>query len=794
MKTMTLRKTFFLSALLFALASCLLHAPALARQRVSDSQGGASEPAVFGKLKLVQEIDCGTVPPDAEFPEKCSVAETVLNRTCRTIHPNDATTQYFAYRVGQGKGLISGKAYVLWVEFPEDASRSFFIQNGGNETVSGLATGQACGDVAVGRYVNHNPESLRYPLSGKMERWAGLFFLHDRFCELQRPRGTGDRPRLPEDGFWVQISNSYAQLDPLSHGAAVGRIRLYEVLEPEKLALSIPYPPANLPKRYLFWREEMADGVIDSAYKKNEPEKRGLNDPLDWYRGKIRWAKAMGVNVFCKDLLEFGHNQGWNSDAYGGNGWVFEPALNTLWEDLVALCAENEMPILPYYEYCGSLGGKKELSLGFQKRAVRLAGKGPYTHIWWSEKGNVDLSDPETATDFKKILDCTVTRYEKKADFIGIWLRQRVSQTPVSFNERNLKDFASEANEGKAVTREELKADAALHERYCQWWFGKRRAFLEEIASDLRGNGHSDRFLLCTTDGGEPGCSLRWQEVGKGKKDSWKFKTAVVTDDFLTWEKILSENPLYEKRFVKPAPIEEVLAGNYYDSALRAWPENWGGWEVNHALPPADPENLKESPDVMFSYSIHRTYSASNVETMDRYRTKAGLTCVHHYPLNENEMNVKGADGKEFEPTGYFVADVERAGAFCVMPEVRAMAFGDPTRIGALTANSWQRGFPEVVRAFNAAYLALPALPSELIQAEKYGQEYVRRIATPRNGTWYAVCSLSWKSAQVRIDGLPDGTLTDCVTGEAFSVRDGSVTIPFTPMSLRSFHVQQPTP
>lgn len=748
----------------------------------------ADEESCFGKLKLVHEINCSDCAPDAEFPKGCSSVENLLGKSCRVLRPNDETTQFFGYKIGEKKNLKPGSAYVLRVEYPEDVSRSMFIHNGGSETVSGFATGQACGDVVTGRYVNHNPESLKYPLSKKFESWNGLFFLHDRFCELERPRGAGDRPRLPEDGFWVQISNTYAQLDPLSAGAAVRFIRLYEVLEPEKLALEIHYPPENLPKRYIFWREEMADGVIDSAYKKQDSEKRGVENAVDWYRYKILWGRAMGVNAFCKDLLEFGHNQGWNSDAYGGNGWVFEPAYNTLWDDLTELCAEYKVPMIPYYEYCGSMGGDKSKSLGFQRRAVRLEGKGPYTHIWWSEKGNVDLSDPETLADFEKILDCTVLKYKGKVEIPGIWLRQRVSQTPVSFNERNLQDFAKDANEGKTVSREELKKDSNLRNVYYSWWFGKRREFLEGIASFLREKWSPNSFVLYTADGGEPGCSLRWQEVGKGKKDSWKYKTAIVNDDPETWERIANGNPMYEKRFAKPVTLQEVLDGNMYDSALAAWQENWGGWEVNHALPPADPENLKNSPNVMFSYTIHRTYSASNPETMERHRTGAGLACVRHFPLNENELNVRDADGKEFEPAGYFVADVERAGAFCVIPEVRAVAFGDPTRLGYLTANTFQHGFPEAVRAFNSAYLALPALPSELIQQAKYGKEYVRKIETPKNGTYYAVCSLEFTASDVRADGLKPGVLTDCVTGETFRVpKDGSVVIPMRPMSLRSF-------
>ena len=61
---------------------------------------------------------------------------------------------------------------------------------------------------------------------------------------------------------------------------------------------------------------------------------------------------------------------------------------------------------------------------------------------------------------------------------------------------------------------------------------------------------------------------------------------------------------------------------------------------------------------------------------------------------------------------GYFVADIERAGPFCMMAEALAMANGDPTMIGYLVGSNYGRGFPGYVRDFNANFLALPALPS----------------------------------------------------------------------------------
>ena len=133
----------------------------------------AAIPPEWGEVTLVQKIQCSDAISDPElftqFPAGASKVETLCGRPCRVLSPNEKSPQYMAWKVGKGLNLQPGKAYILCVEFPEDASRAFFIHNGGNETINGVSTGATVGDALMGRYVNTNPESLSLPLSGRLE-------------------------------------------------------------------------------------------------------------------------------------------------------------------------------------------------------------------------------------------------------------------------------------------------------------------------------------------------------------------------------------------------------------------------------------------------------------------------------------------------------------------------------------------------------------------------------------------------------------------------------------------------
>ncbi len=692
------------------------------------------------KLPLVDEVDLGAADPGHQFkiyPDSKIMERTeIFGKSCLTL-PNkpDSPDRYVAVRIGEGKGLKAGVQYVLQIEYPEDAPRSMAIWNAGNETRRGFHTGASVGDALKMPYVFGNPESLAYPLSGQYRTWTCVFELHPHYGGI----GIEKRSLAPENGFDVVLSHYKYANDPVSQGIAVKSIRLYAILDPKVLELSLKHPPAGLPQRHLFWREEMSDGV--AADEKNPAFERARM--TDWYAAKMRLMKFLGMDTFSKDLLEFGHNQGWDSSKYGSNDWVYQTNFPQLWNQLVELAGKNSLNILPMYEYCGSNGGK--LALGSQRRCETLAqarkgpkGRDDYTHINWSEKANADVTDPDTVEDLRKMLEITIADESKKAHFLGAWIRPRNSGMPISFSDRCRKLFAEQSKLPKVPSRDDLKKDKKLYQDYISWWLGQRRNFFIAIRDYLRKPevAGPEAVLIFTGDPTEPG-----RVISDGR---------IVTDD-------PSRFP-GEKTF---SP-EEVLSRRLGWAGLTGEQGTWGGWEWQHSIPRLDPDLYSKTPGVMLSMAFNRQYSVSDAKAMESFRTPDGLAMIRHYPLNENCFG----EGKS-RPLGYFVCDFEEAGSLSMLAEARALANGDPRFIGYMTANSFQRGFPEYVRAFNQAFLALPALPSKLVaEASSNPQVVVREIPTPKDGTWYAIINTGMTDAmEVKIN-LKTDNLENYLTGE----------------------------
>jgi hypothetical protein len=168
----------------------------------------------------------------------------------------------------------------------------------------------------------------------------------------------------------------------------------------------------------------MSDGVVASR----KPEERGLLNEIDWFEYRARLIRFLGLNTFTTDLLEFGHNQGWDSGPT--SDWYNASAYPDRWERILTMLGRYDLDVLPYYEYAGSIGQK---GLGSQKRALPLNEKPAYTHITWSERAYADITDPDTLTDAKRLLDATIVRYKERARFTGAWFRVRPSHIPISF-------------------------------------------------------------------------------------------------------------------------------------------------------------------------------------------------------------------------------------------------------------------------------------------------------------------------------------------------------------------------
>ncbi len=723
----------------------------------------------YGTLSLVEEIDMAALGTDALkiSPPEASTVETILGRPARTLKavPKEASTM--TVRIGRMKMLRPGAAYVLTVDYPEDAPRSMVVINTGNETSRGFHTGLALGDAMRPKYVNNYVESLDLPLSGKWETWTLLLRLHDRFPETGLVRGANEPRTLnPEDGFDVTIAQFEEGNDPLSKGAAVGKIRLYEVVDEEALAIKINFPPEGLPRRHLFWREEMADGLLGGK----EPKDRGIDDPVEWYRHKAELMRFLGMNTFSKDLLEFGACQHWDSTPHGGNKWVyFNFEMRNVWSQVVEMMGKYGFEILPQYEYSGSKGQE---SLGNKRLAKPLTRDDNYTHIKWMETANADLTDPDTYEDFKKMIDLTVLNLQDKAKFVGVWLRNR-QQMPVSFGPGALQRFGDEANEGVVPTRDQIKADKVLYNRYIGWWNTKRRDFLVAMRDYMREKGVADADVLFTGESAEPGVGFA----------SWGDR--FVTDRPDLWKPILAKAPYSGEDGSKTWEIltpAEVAKTGLYKQGLLSPGLPWGGWENQHSRPADDPQTYKDVDGVMISHAFNRLYTVASPDTLDTFQTKTGLFMVRHYSLNENMVY-----GKNDEPkAGYFVADVERAGPYCMQAEAVAMANGDPTMIGYLSGGNYGRGFPQYVRDFNANFLALPALPSVRVDGASSDKDVVvRTIKTDKYGTYVAIINTApTAKVGVVVNLKTAGTLNPLAAGAQAKVSGSSATLDLRPYQL----------
>jgi hypothetical protein len=736
----------------FALAACFLV-----------SRGMAADELVIPKdaLKLVDEI-LPDKPSEAEFreyPEGASKVEPILDRSAR-VHTNDSDEmKYFAYNIGKGKGLKAGAAYLLTVEYPEDKPRTMYILHRGNESGRGISTGDVVADNLFGKYVDNNSESIAYPLSGKWQTWQHFFYLHDRFPEFESLRGENPRPKTPADGFWVVIAQTN-QTDALgSAGIAVGAIRLYEVVNPEAAALKINYPPEELPRRYIFCREEMADGVVSVPHGPDKPENRGIDRPVDWFEYKARNMRFLGMNTFTTDLLEFGHNQGW--DAKDSN-WYVASSSPKRWEEILDMLKRYpDLSVLPYYEYGGGTGPE---AVGRKRKPIRLAGDKEYIHLkWLNENAHIDILDPEALADAKRLLDETVLRFKEDTRFIGAWFRARPVQMPLSFSDENLALYKEEA--GEEVKRETLRANKDAKAKYEEWWFAKRHAFLKALTDYLREKGLPEAIVLFTPDASEP---------GKPFKDN-----VLVTDAPEVWKKRMAASP--KKKEV--LSFDEVVKNDLHRKGLSSPVSTWGGWEWDHAIPSADPKHYEDKDGTIISYTFNRLYTVSSPSTFDGYHDKDGMAIVRHHSLNENTLDDK---------VGYFIGDLEVAGPYSMLAEARAMANGDPRYIGYLISNTLVRGFPQYVREFNRAFLSLPALPSVAVAGASTDEEVVvREIEAGKHGTYYAVVNTSLHSKnKVQIKLPKNGTITNAATGEAMTASDGMIELEFYPGQLVSLHVK----
>lgn len=766
----------------------------------------------------------------ASEPEGTGVSQQIFGKTAWVLPPqNDVgvinsdypkghmQASYTAFVMGKNN-VIPGQAYVLEFDYPDDVPRQITFLNRGADLVRTVATGREFGDYRE-QYAFPNPESLAYPQSNEWKTYRFYFTLHDRFQPLAAVRNERDtkRPMGPADGFWVAIGGFSPKGNPINTGAAVGEVRLYSVNNTAAANVQINLPPNGLPHRRTFWREEMNDSTAlclrgDSDVRK-DPNSSDYDDDgkcnpatgtssgtseATWLEYKMKLSKVLGFNVFTKDLLEFGFNQGFAVANNGGSSW-YHPSRLSYWDDITIKADSYGLEVLPYMEYYGSMGGggaftntscpgnkddweagdaecRTQLndhryaceryaendyrcripSYGYQNNCQPLLrDKRNYTEFAWAEVACVDVSDPDALTDAKKLLNATVLDIKDNANFAGAWFRTRVGSWPISFRLEARTRYAADRNV-TVPTRDQLRQDSILRQDYQNWFFEKRREFLMALRDYLRNgkngnNGIPNASILFTS----------YHEEGLPVPSADYADARIITDDASAWS-MINNDTRWQYRY-SAVSRTNWLSNLRYDNMLfrLSLPpesifttpppsnEEWKNNSHGYATPPADPLRYTNDSGVLMTMPFGKQFTLDDPALIAKFKNQSGLAMMHHFPLNEDDghgdyVSDRKKDTYHNWPMsghfGYFVSDVDRATPYTMLAEVRALAEGDPFWLGYLSSNSFNTGAPQDLRRFNRAYLAWPAVASTKVTTAVSDPEViVREISTASQGKFVAV-------------------------------------------------------
>ena len=765
----------------------------------------------YGDLTLVDSIDCATDAAHEfhQYPDNASSVTTVLGESCRTMPHIEGSASYFSYRLGAGKGLVAGDMYLLVVEYPDDVPRTMTLLNRAMDSRNGFHTGRSIGDTLNAHIITQTHcESMEIPLAGEYKRIEQLMFLNEKVY----PHDSTDSKKFLDsetDGFDV-IFQLFPKADaPDSAGAAIKSIRLYHVNNESVLAATINYP-REAPRRYITFREEMAD---DSGRSFNA-------DYRLWIGNKVRLMKALGINCYSRDMLEFGYNQYWDITCGGKySGWFNGTA--DYYSDEVDICGAAGIYMMPYYEYAGSRGPS---GLGYSeyRKCVPLFdginNSGHFNKFVQGANGasgaNVDITDSAANEDLRKILESTIVRYKDKANFVGAWIRNRGSM-PISFSDNTLGRFNDETGRrgDAAVTRTNILAAAKvtagdpgmsdsdvfrnliqmnqqpdIYKEYREWWSGRRADFLADMQKYLATNGIENAkvfFSGCLDEAGLLGkLGSYWNEY----------------DDFAA-----AQNGEEWKKCGATKTVKSIgEAGGYdypkYFLDMDEW--TWFPFEYNHAAPKGDPQTYTNRANVAICYPYNCIYTTIPSAAAEYRNVTDDLFFSRHYCLFEgcgSDTREKDKDGKTIDKplNGYFTCDMDRADRACMLPELYAVAYQDPTTIGYMQGNQLARNFSGPVREFHENFLSLPAVKGTVLKGGGWGDGDVTIRKYEYGGDkYFAVINLSGEEVTCNCQQIGwvigNATVYETVRGSAHQVRSTEFNVTLQPYQLLCFSTVKP--
>ena len=732
----------------------------------------------YGALTLVDEIDCSLSLEDdpdhhfREYPSGWSKVEEILGVPTRTMAHKSDTCCYVSWRVGEGKGIVPNEPYVLVVDYPDEAPRSVTVFNFGNATRHGYHTGWTAGDSWSPPYVTQSIESWAIPYSGETKQ---LIQVMVPFEKSKQYNGSDSRIPMDTDGFDLNFGIIKAGEAPDSVGLAVSAIRLYKIDSYDVARPSIPYPAEGLPRRIVTSREEMGDGDDFAGFK----------HPQDFYKGRAKMIRLLGMNTCSKDLLEFGYQQNFP----GSWRWGYA---TDYWTEIVDNLAEEDIYILPFYEYHGSRGSSAAIGYTESLKPWTLnSAKNADWKYLFSNQSYVyncmaDLTNDDAVRwDLVDLFNVTIKNYKDKAKFLGMWIRNRGGM-PMGFNQGAIDRF--NADTGRNVTRADIYnngnyGNTELYKAYREWWYGKRRDLFRNLQSTISGSLPGAKVYYSNTIE-EPG--EFWANWGNPRP------ALISNEEGYTYQG-KNFNEFTGKNW---STSIGAAAGQYWPNALNADCPTWGNYEVHHSAPADDPHNYTNLNNVALCYPFNTVWTVADKTASARYRNKSGdLPFVRHYSLNENDFR----NASNSEICGYYTCDWDHAGRAVVLSELYAMAYDDPTMLAYLFTANLVRNDSTYVREFNLNYLSLPALPGEALVGGGWPDTFtVRRWVTDK-GTYWAVINCDSKPWSGTVDFRTEADqIWYTVSGQPLPLSGGKATLSLEPFQMVCFtgvepeHVETP--
>ncbi len=698
------------------------------------------EQTSYGRLRLVDSIDCAKAPEEDEHPylesglskpaqfqspgvpAKITVRE-ILGSRCREVSEG-----FFAYRLGRGR-IAAHREYLVRLDYPEDVPRyaSVEIMTGWNQLDIGWRNG-------LGKDDPYDD----FPLSGSMQSFDSIVVTDDRTY------GSGGAESTPIDhGLWVFILDKGRKATPqYAGGPAVSRIRLYEI-DTDKNS-PIVTRPTGQPQRTLM---------------------------VDWERGPqlapadmVRYCRLMGYDAVAPCIQKWAFAAYWRA----GNEYIHQqPSERAIYQQYLDACRTSGVKLIPRIEY----GGTKLLP----DAAKALGPDGKYAKPSRFAEWGADIVHPDTWTDLEGVVDTLVKAHADNPQLAGLLWRQRCDRIQPGYSRQDIEQFAKDrklplpAGDDRALAAWAATGTAAAE--YADWWQHQLHDFHLRLRDKLRAI--------------RPDLRLWWYHW-----DSDKF--SVGPFDWFSaqnYAAIGRQGGLA----VRATQLKQraALTGADYARMARTGVVGYSLVPSTHLAMRAD--LYRQDTGISLFAPANYRYLSDSPEWLDWFRTGDGVAMSNQITYDEH-------GGRSLNPK-YETSMIVPAGpAFSMANEVRACFHADPTTI-TYTAYTFGRGFADAHRRFAQAYLALPAVPGAIIPTTDPDVRIRTYPANPAGlpaPTYVAVIhrGMTPRDIKVTIPGPwpPTTTVTDQVTRLPVPTNITPTALTFTikagPMELDAYLIQ----